>query len=589
MTELRRLFDVFHYQHEHYPLRDALAEKKDDEWVSFSTEEVISISDAISRGLYLEGIRPGDKIAIISNNRPAWNFLDIGMMQIGAINVPVYPNITVEDYSFILRDAEVKFLFLSDRSLYNKIAPLQKDIPSLEKIYSFNQVEGALYWKSLLAPEAEELQLEIEALKREIKPEDLATIIYTSGTTGTPKGVMLSHQNIISNVLSASHVIEVKPGSRVLSSLPLCHIFERMACYVFFYSGASVYYAERIENIGENLKEVKPNYFTTVPRLLEKLFEKIMEKGKALKGFRRILFNWAMSLTDRYEPYRKRDLLFEAQLAVARWLVFSKWQAALGGEVVRVVSGAAALQPRLARIFNAAGIPVTEGYGQTESSPVITANRYSSESKLGTVGTPIDGVEVKISETDGEILVKGPNVMLGYYKRPDLTKEAIDEEGWLHTGDVGEWVDGRFLKITDRKKELFKTSGGKYIAPQVIENAFKESFFVENILVLGENRKTVGALIVPSIPVLETWCEEQKLHFSSKEEMLNSPEVHRKFADIRDQCNKKFSDVSRVKRFALIGDTWSIETGELTPTVKVKRKVVLEKYRDVIEKIYRGE
>jgi long-chain acyl-CoA synthetase len=589
MTEFRRLFDAFRYQQEQYPVEDSLAEKVNGQWIKYSSAEVISQCDAVSRGLYKHGIRPGDKIAIIATNRPTWNFLDVGMMQAGAINVPVYPNISLDDYRFILSDAEVKTVFVGDRSLYNKISPLQKEIHSIEKIYTLSMVEGAPHWSEILEGNEEVDQNIIEAIMEEIEPDDLATIIYTSGTTGTPKGVMLSHNNIISNAKAAAEIIEIRSGHRILSSLPICHIFERMACYLFFYVGARVYYAERVESIADNLKEVKPHFFTTVPRLLEKLYEKIMEKGKALTGAQRKIFDWAMKLAEQYQPYTRQNPIYAMQLALARKLVFSKWQAAVGGEILGIVSGAAALQPRLARIFSAAGIPVIEGYGQTEASPVIAANRFSSDSRLGTVGPALPGVTVKIAIEDGEILVKGPNVMLGYYKRPDLTMQTIDHNGWLHTGDVGKLVEGRYLKITDRKKELFKTSGGKYVAPQVIENVFKESFFIENILVVGENRKTISALIVPSVPVLEKWCEEYGLHFDSKSEMLQSPAIHKKFSEIRDQFNKRFSEVERVKKFALLGDTWSIETGELTPTAKIKRKVVVEKYKNVIENLYRGE
>jgi long-chain acyl-CoA synthetase len=424
---------------------------------------------------------------------------------------------------------------------------------------------------------------------RELKTEALATIIYTSGTTGTPKGVMLSHNNLISNIKSALAVIPIQTYYRVISALPICHVFERMVTYLFMYKGARIYYAERVESIGENLREIKPHFFTTVPRILEKAYEKIMATGNALTGIKRKLFFWAHGLAEKYDTANRGSIFYRLQLALARKLVFKKWQEAMGGEVVSIFCGAAALQPRLARIFNAAGIKVCEGYGQTESSPAIAVNRMDEKDmRFGTVGLPIPGVEVKIAE-DGEILARGPNIMMGYYKRPDLTEQAIDNDGWLHTGDVGTWVEGRFLKITDRKKELFKTSGGKYVAPQVIENQYKESDLIEQVMVIGENKKTISALIVPSIPNLQAWVSQQGLKFSSKEEMLRSPEVLKKFASERDAFNKKFGDVEKVKKFVLLLDDWTVDSGELTPTLKLKRKVIMEKYKHIVNDIYKDE
>ncbi|MGZ5303395.1 MAG: AMP-dependent synthetase/ligase [Bacteroidia bacterium] len=587
--QFNRLFDVFYYQQQHNPLPDALADKVKGEWIKYSTQDVLDNINAVSRGLYNLGIRPGDKIAIVSTNRTEWNFIDLGLLQIGAINVPVYPNISIEDYRFIFADAEVKLVFVSDKPLYNKLRPLLDEIPSLQNIYTFNEVEGAPNWKEMLKDETVVSQDIIQAVMREIKPDALATIIYTSGTTGTPKGVMLSHNNIISNIKATLKVIPIQTYDRTVSALPICHVFERMATYLFMYKGARIYYAERVESIGENLREVKPHFFTTVPRILEKAYEKIMAKGHELTGIKKELFFWAHGLAEQYDTAKPGSAFYRMQLALARKLVFKKWKDALGGEVTGIFCGAAALQPRLARIFNGAGITVCEGYGQTESSPVIAVNHMEPEDmRFGTVGLPLDGVQVKIAH-DGEILVKGPNVMLGYYKRPDLTAQTIDPNGWLHTGDVGTWVEDRFLKITDRKKELFKTSGGKYVAPQVIENQFKESDFIEQIMIIGENQKTISALIVPSFPTLENWVSEQGLKFSSKEEMVKSPEVHKKYASIRDGFNKKFSDVEKVKRFALLPDEWSVDTGELTPTLKLKRKIIMEKYKHIVHEIYHDE
>jgi len=586
--EFKRLFDVFEYQLEHHPLQWSLVEKVDGEWKGYSTREVVDKSNAVSNGLYAYGVRPGDKIAIIATNRPAWNMVDIGIMAIGAINIPVYPNISIEDYKYIFNDADVKIAFVGDKSLYEKILAIKPEIPSLERIYTFSEVKDAPHWSEILL-DGEPHKTEIQSIKDNINPNDLATIIYTSGTTGIPKGVMLSHRNIESNVKAGSHVLPVMPDMRILSSLPLCHVFERMVCYLFFYVGVSVYYAERVENLAESLKEVKPHFFTTVPRLLEKMYERIINRGAELTGIKKAMFDWSIRLTDNYKVDTFQNPIYEIQLAIARKLVFNKWKEALGGEVIGIVSGAAALQPRLARIFNTAGIKVREGYGLTEASPAIAVNDFKKgKCMIGTVGPPLPGMDVRIA-SDGEICLKGPNVMLGYYKQPELTATVIDKDGWLHTGDVGELVDGKFLKITDRKKELFKTSGGKYIAPQVIENSFKESFLIDQIMVIGENKKTVSALIAPAIPSLTAWCEHQGLAFQTKEDMLKSKEVVKKFMELRDEFNKKFSEVERVKKFVLVPDEWTVDTGEITPTLKLKRKVIQEKYKQVIAELYKDE
>jgi long-chain acyl-CoA synthetase len=586
--EFKRLFDIFDYQLEHHALQVSLAGKVNDQWVSRSTAEIVEQCRDLSNGLYRHGIRPGDKVAIIATNRPEWCIADVAIMGVGAINIPVYPNISIDDYRYIFNDAEVKIAFVGDKALYSRISSIQHEIPSLERIYTFTDVPGTHQWTELLLP-GDPYKNEIEAIKASIKPDDLATIIYTSGTTGTPKGVMLSHNNIVSNVLSAFHVLPLFPDMRILSSLPLCHIFERMVCYVYMYVGVSIYFAEKVENMAENLKDVKPHFFTTVPRLLEKMYEKILQKGNDLQGIKKTLFDWSLRLAEKYEADTFQGPWYELQLYIARKLVFKKWQEALGGHVVGIVTGAAALQPRLARVFNAAGIKVREGYGQTESSPAVAVNDFKKgKCKIGTVGPPLPGVQVKIAE-DGEICIKGPLVMLGYYKQPELTAQVIDEEGWLHTGDIGALVDGTFLKITDRKKELFKTSGGKYVAPQVIENKFKESFLIDQIMVVGENKKTVSALIVPSLPSLTAWCEQQGLAFKSKEEMLKSQQVIKKYAEIRDEFNKRFSDVERVKKFVLMLDEWTVDSGEITPTLKLKRKVIQEKYKRIIAELYNDE
>jgi long-chain acyl-CoA synthetase len=586
--EFKRLFDVMDYQLEHHPLQVSLVSKVDNQWVSQSTAEVVEQCREMSNGLYRYGVRPGDKVAIVSTNRPEWTIADIAMMSIGAINVPVYPNISIDDYRYIFNDAGVKLAFVGDKALYGKISSIMHEIPTLERIYTFSEVNGAHYWKELLV-KGEPFKNEIDTIKKSINPDELATIIYTSGTTGIPKGVMLSHTNIVSNVLSAYPVLPILPDMKVLSSLPMCHIFERMVCYAYMFVGLSLYYAERVESMAECLKEVKPHFFTTVPRLLEKMYEKILSKGSELTGIKKMLFDWSLRLADKYEVDTFQNPFYELQLFIARKLVFRKWHEALGGNVTGIVSGAAALQPRLARIFNAAGIRVREGYGQTETSPAIAVNDFKKgRCRIGTVGPALPGVTIKIAP-DGEICIKGPNVMLGYYKQPELTAQVIDEEGWLHTGDIGELVDGEFLKITDRKKELFKTSGGKYVAPQVIENKFKESFLIDQIMVLGENKKTVSALIVPSLPSLSAWCEQQGLTFKTKEEMLRSQQVIKKYAEIRDDFNKRFSEVEKVKKFVLLLDEWSVDSGEITPTLKLKRKVILDKYKSIIADLYNDE
>ena len=583
--EFRRLFDVFYYQQHKNPLEVAMAEKVEGKWITYSTADVIKRVNELSRGMYHYGLRPGDKISIISTNRPLWTWIDIAVMQIGCINVPVYPNISIEDYLYIFQEAEVKVVFVQDKALYNKINSIRHLLPSLQAIFTFNEVADAPHYKELLLHEQEIDHTIIEAIAATVQPDDLATIIYTSGTTGNPKGVMLSHNNIISNAVSASSVICVKTYMRVVSSLPLCHVFERMVCFVFYYIGMSVFFADKVENLGEYLREVKPHFFTTVPRLMEKVYERIMAKGNELTGIKKTMFNWAMRLADKYDPDRNQGPVYGLQLYIARKLVFSKWHEALGGEVVGVVSGGAALQPRLAKIFNAAGIGLREGYGQSEASPVIAVNRYGKDdNRIGTVGEPIPGVAVKIGH-DGEILVKGPNVMLGYYKNPTLTAETIDADGWLHTGDIG-ILDGKFLKITDRKKELFKTSGGKYIAPQVIENKFKESFLIEQIMVVGENRKSISAIIVPAIPSLQKWCESNGLGGLSVPEMIEHPMVLKKYAEIRNEFNKQFSDVEKVKRFTLVAQEWTVDSGDMTPTLKLKRRILMEKYKDVLAELY---
>ncbi|ULQ51280.1 AMP-dependent synthetase/ligase [Flavihumibacter fluvii] len=595
MDQPKRLFDCIELQLQTEPVADLLAAKEAGVWKKYSTQDVRDHVNQLSAGLLNLGISCGDmsaegrdKVAILSKNRPEWVFVDLAVQQIGAILTPFYPTINVKELEFVLNDAAVKMIFVNDEDLYHKVLSVQSRVPSLKHIFTFEKVTGAAHWKDVIRNSTEEALQQLPAISARIKYEDLATIIYTSGTTGTPKGVMLSHENILSNVISsidcAFRDIGVK-GQRALSFLPLNHIFERMVTYIYLFAGTSVYYAESLDTIGDNLKEVQPSLFTTVPRLLEKVYEKIMMKGMELTGIKRKLFYWAHDLAEKFEINKDLGFWYNTQLSIANKIVFSKWREGLGGNVRAIVTGGAACQIKLIRIFTAAKIPIMEGYGLTETSPVIAVNRYvESGRKFGTVGPLIPGVEVKIAE-DGEILCKGPNIMMGYYKRPDLTAEVI-HDSWFATGDIGLFVDEKFLKITDRKKEMFKTSGGKYVAPLPIENKLKESMFVEQLMVIGAERKYVGALIVPSFPNLKDWCQKNGISYSTNEEMIRHPKVIEIFKDLVESFNTYFNHVEQIKKFELLPADWSIDTGELTPKMSLKRKVIMEKYHDAIERIY---
>lgn len=586
MAAYTRLFDLIPYQLSNAPQDDCLATKEDGKWRSYSTQEVMDTMNKVSRAFIGYGIKPDDKIALISNNRPEWNFTDLGMLQAGAVNIPIYPTISEQDYKFIFNDAEVRLCFVSDKELYDKVANIKDEVPSLEEIYTFDHVEGAKHWSEFLEKAEGVEQEKVDEVKKTVEPDNLATIIYTSGTTGQPKGVMLSHNNIAANVRATLECLPIDSSHKALSFLPMCHIFERMVIYTYMAIGASIYYAESLETIADDIKEVKPHFFTSVPRLLEKVYEKIVNKGLDLSGFKRKLFFWALELGHNFDVRGNNGFWYNFKLAIARKLIFSKWQEALGGNLIGIVTGAAALQLRLERVFNAAGIMVRQGYGQTETSPVLTFSRFEeNDFKLGTVGYAIPGVEVKLGESD-EILAKGPNIMLGYYKRPDLTAQTIDSDGWLHTGDVGRFEDGKYLRITDRVKQLFKTSGGKYVAPQVIENKMKESSLIEQIMIVGENQKFVGALIVPAWENLKDWCKQNNVEFSDPEDMVNDQRVIKEYQRVIEEYNPNFSHIEQVKRFKLMPKEWSIDSGELTPTMKVKRKVIIEKYQDVINDIY---
>ncbi|MDE3234578.1 MAG: long-chain fatty acid--CoA ligase [Bacteroidota bacterium] len=592
--EMKRLFDAVEFQLQHFPKPDMLNAKVSGQWKQYATAEVKDTVNRLSAGLLKAGVSGNDmtdegcdKIAIISNNRPEWVFTDLAVQQLGAVLVPLYPTTNVNEIEFILNDAKVKYMFVSNEELFHKIDILKERVASLQNIYSFDEVKGCDHWTQLTNAADEQTIQQVELIKSSIPVSHLATIIYTSGTTGTPKGVMLTHANIYSclHYSKESVPFEDAPHNKALSFLPLNHIFEKIITYIYLYSGIGIYYAESLDTIADNLREVKPNGFSTVPRLLEKVYEKIMLKANELTGVKRKLFFWALELAEQYDNNVSKGAWYDFQLNIANKLVFSKWREALGGNIEYIITGGAACQVKLLRIFNAAGIPVYEGYGPTENSPVISINRKGAfGTKFGTVGPPINGIEVKLEE-DGEICVKGPTVMKGYYKRPDLTAETVID-GWLHTGDIGVWEDEKFLKITDRKKELFKTSGGKYVAPQPIENKLKESPFVEQVIVVGPEKKFVGALIVPSFPTLREWMRGRGIQFTTNEEAIRNEQVKRLYEELVESFNKFFNHVEQIKKFELLAAEWSIENGEMTPKMSLKRKVIMDKYKNVIENIY---
>lgn len=591
---IKRLFDAVEYQLEKFPKQDMFGAKEKGVWRVYSTKEIKDSVNQLSAGLLELGVsgndltpEGSDKIAIISNNRPEWVITDLAVQQVGAILVPLYPTTNPNEIEFILNDSKAKYIFVSNTEMYEKIKAIQPNIPTLQNIYTFDIVSEASHWSKITALANESSLQKVEVIKKDIPVTHLATIIYTSGTTGVPKGVMLSHANIYTclHYSRESFPFEDAPNNKALSFLPLNHIFEKIITYIYLYSGVGIYYAESLDTIGDNLKEIKPNGFSTVPRLLEKVFERIMIKGNELTGIKRKLFFWSVNLAEKYDNNISGGVWYNIKLAIANKLVFSKWREALGGNVEYIVTGGAACQVKLLRIFNAAKIPVYEGYGPTENSPVISINRKGKDgTKFGTVGPPISGIEVKLEE-DGEICVKGSTVMHGYYKRPDLTAETI-LDGWLHTGDIGIFVDEKYLKITDRKKELFKTSGGKYVAPQPIENKFKESPFVEQMMVVGADRKFVGALIVPSFITLREWMKEKGITFVTNEDAIHNPKVLELFRQLVESFNEFFNHVEQVKKFELLPHEWSIDSGEMTPKMSLKRKVVMEKYKDAIERIY---
>jgi long-chain acyl-CoA synthetase len=588
--EISRIFDILENAFELFPDKsDALAGKENGEWKYYSLKEYYLAAHYVSIGLLASGLQKGDRVATISNNRPEWNFLDMALNQAGMIHVPIYPTISESDYEYILAHCEPKFLFVSDKQMLQRLEPIAGRINSISAIYTFNQVDDSKYWKEIYnlgELKSGEYNGILEDIKKGIRPDDMATLIYTSGTTGNPKGVMLSHKNIISNVMGISKVFNFNMDDRTLSFLPISHVFERSINYYFQKNGISIYYAESLGTISANLKEVKPTVFIAVPRVLESIYDKIIGVGKDLKGIKKHIFFWSVNLGLGFEFNREKGWFYHLQLSVADRLVFSKWRQAVGNKVKIIVAGGAAMQPRLIRIFNAAGIPVVEGYGMTETSPVIASNNYDSgEVMIGTVGPALPGITLKISD-DGEILVKGDSVMLGYYKEPELTREVFNSEGWLQTGDVGVLIDNKYLKITDRKKEMFKLSSGKYIAPQIIENKLKESFFIEQAMVIGENEKFASALISPNFPFLHNWCSFHGVKYRDNKELIRDTKVIARFQREVNEINKTIGQTEQIKRFRLVMEEWSQQTGELSPTLKLKRRFLYEKYQDLITEIF---
>ncbi len=588
--EVTRTFDIIEWNKEKYPRNDMYGGKRDKEWITYNVEEVSNNINWVSYGLLSLGYKKGDKIATISGNKPEWNFVDMGLAQAGIIHVPIYPTISTEEYAFILQHSDVKAIIIGNKTIFSKVSPIITGIPHLKDIFSFDPVDGIKSFNEIIEAgkrDTDKYKDELASIKTGIKPEDLVTIIYTSGTTGNSKGVMLSHKNLVSNAISTSKAHHLGYGHRAISFLPLCHVYERMVNYHFQYKGISIYYVENMGTVSEVVKEIKPHIFNTVPRLLEKIYDNILAKGRNLPWIKRKIFFWAVDLGLKFK-LRGNSSFYKFRLKIARKLIFSKWKEALGGELQVLVSGGAALQSRLEKIFWAAGLPVIQGYGLTETSPVISVNPFRiDEIGFGTVGPVLENVEVRIAE-DGEILTKGINLMMGYYKAPELTAEVIDSDGWFHTGDIGIIEDGKFLRITDRKKEIFKLSAGKYIAPQVIENKLKESVFIEQAMVIGENEKFASAIFSPNFAFLHDWCSIHKIQFRDNNDLIELQEVIERFGREVKEINKNLGEHEQIKRFRLVTDEWSPITGELSPTLKLKRNYLTERYKGIISDIYSG-
>lgn len=587
--EVRRTFDILAKCLQEFPRKDALGGKDNKDWYVYSTAEYVEKSHQFAMGLMALGLKKGDKVATVTTNRPEWNFADMGLAMTGMVHVPIYPTISDEEYSYILEHAEIHILLVGDRKLYEKLSPIAARLPKIPPIYTFEEVDGAQNFDEILElgkTHAAELKDQLEQIKTDIDPEDLATIIYTSGTTGVPKGVMLTHTNLVSNFVAHSKMHNLGIDHRVISFLPLCHVYERSVNYHFQYKGMGVYYVGNLGQIVSAIKEIKPHMFNSVPRLLERVYDGFVSKGKELKGLKKIIYFWAISLTRHFEYNKKYNFFLKIRIKLADKLIYSKWREALGGNIVYVVSGGAALQPRIARVLGMAGMLNLEGYGLTETSPVIAVNNPNTKAmKVGTVGEVLPNVQLKFGD-DGEILVKGPSVMKGYYKAPELTAEVIDEDGWFHTGDIGILEEGKYLKITDRKKEMFKLSGGKYIAPQMIENKMKASFFIEQVMVIGASEKFASALISPNFGYLHDWCSQRKIVFQDNEDLIHKTEVLAQLQKEVAAINKTLGEHEEIKRFRLVSDEWTPQSGELSPTLKLKRNYVATKYKSIIDEIY---
>lgn len=585
--KIDRIFDLMDQNLEKYSKETTvIAGKNKGNWESYTAEEFQNIADTLSKGLLSLGVKKDDKIATIVHNCPEWNFFDMAMMQIGAVQVPIYPTISQANYKHILNDAEVKYIIVYDQEVYDRIKDIISGISSIQDIYSIQKTDGLKFWKDILEKGKSYSGADLDAIKAGITTEDTATIIYTSGTTGDSKGVMLSHSNFIHNFQGATKILSVNPVTRALSFLPLCHVYERMINYMYLNMGVSIYYCDSIDRLRDFMKEIHPEIFGAVPRVIEKTYDKLVRTGRGLKGIKKQLFFWALNLAHNYDFEKTKNIFYLVQHIVADKLVYSKWRDAFGGKLDTIVSGGATLNPRLARTFWAAKIKIMEGYGLTETSPVIAVSTFDQEGvKFGTVGPLMDNVEVRIAE-DGEILTKGPCIMKGYYKQPEYTRSVIDDQGWFHTGDIGEFVDGKYLKITDRKKEIFKTSGGKYIAPQVVENKFKESPFIENIMIVGENRNYTTALVIPNFEHLESWCSVKGHPFSSPQQAIEDERIISRISREVEEANRTLNKVEQVKKFKLLPVPWSVEGLELSPTLKLKRKVILEKYAEDVESLY---
>ena len=588
MTEIKRIFDLLPFYAEQFkPKDDVIAGKEEGVWIKYSLEQYVTYSDELCFGMIEMGVKPGDRIATVMNNRPEWNFLDMAIMKAGAIHVPVYPTISKADYQYIFKHSGIKLIFVAGEELSRRVLLATESCESVCEVFTIKPRENFRDLEQLRQLGARHpQQAEMKARMDAVKSSDMATLIYTSGTTGNPKGVMLSHQNILSNVKAVSYIPTFGEEGKALSFLPLCHIYERMLNYLYQYLGISVYYAESLATITDNIQEIHPDMMCCVPRLLEKIYDRITSAGRKLKGIKRFLFFWAVELALHYDVQGNNSAWYMLRHRIADKLIYVKWRQALGGNFKIIVSGGASIQPRLVRTFRAAGLPVYEGYGLTETSPVIAVTSTDANGiKIGTVGPPLRGVEMAIAP-DGEILARGPNIMMGYYKNPELTDEVIDSEGWFHTGDIGQFEPEGQLRITGRKKEIFKTSLGKYIAPELLENKIKESPFIDNLIVVGENQKFAAAIVVPDFNHLRSWCRIKGVEYTSDAEMLLMPRVKQRLMKVIDEYNQEFGNTEKIKKVEFVSNEWTISGGELTPTLKLKRSFIMQKYQPIVDKMF---